>query len=121
MFVFSGKNNYYAIPFKYNQNPVPVHHIFLNIQYRSVNVLFARLEGGHEQLTSCALQRTNIENSKQIFPEKELRGQSPNFHIHVSVRDIPTIDLLILLQELCGPILGIYINRSQTRECGNWD
>ncbi len=42
-----------------------------------------------------------IENSKQIFPEKELRGLSPNFHIRVSVIDlyIPTIGLPILLQE----------------------
>jgi hypothetical protein len=48
------------------------------------------------------LQRTNTENSKQIFPEKELRGHSPNFHIYVSVSDlyIPTIDLPILLQEM---------------------
>jgi hypothetical protein len=49
-----------------------------------------------------------------------LRGHRPNFDIHVSVSDlyIPTIDLPILLQELCGPILGIYtINRSQT----HWD
>jgi hypothetical protein len=47
------------------------------------------------------LQRHNAEDSKQIFPEKELRGHSPNFHIHVSVSDfyIPTIDLAILLQE----------------------
>jgi hypothetical protein len=38
---------------------------------------------------------------KQIFPEKELRGHSSNFHIHVSVSDlyIPTMDLPILLQE----------------------
>jgi hypothetical protein len=52
-------------------------------------------------VTNTALQRANAENSKQIFPEKELRGQSPNFHIHVSVSDlyIPTIDLPILLQE----------------------
>ena len=64
------------------------------------------------------LQRTNTENSKQIFPEKELRGHSPNFHIHVSLSDlyIPTIDLPILLQEIRGPILG-----TQTHECGNWD
>ncbi len=57
-----------------------------------------------------ALQRTNAENSKQIFPEKELRGHNPNFHIPVSVNDlyIPTFDLPILLQEICGPILGIY-------------
>jgi hypothetical protein len=34
-----------------------------------------------------ALQRTNAENSKQIFPEKELRGLNPNFLIHVSVSD----------------------------------
>jgi len=54
----------------------------------------------------ATMQRTNTENSKQIFPEKELRGHSPNFHIHVSVSDlyIPTMDLSILLQEICGPI-----------------
>jgi hypothetical protein len=33
------------------------------------------------------VQRTNTEKLKQIFPEKELRCQSPNFHIHVSVSD----------------------------------
>ncbi len=45
----------------------------------------------------CTLQRTNTENSKQIFPEEELRGHSPNFHIHVSVSDlfIPTIEMEI--------------------------
>jgi hypothetical protein len=47
----------------------------------------------------AALQRTNTEYWKQISQEKELRGLSPNFHIHVSVSDlyIPTIDLPILL------------------------
>ena len=47
------------------------------------------------------LQRQNAKNLKQIFPEKEYRGLSPNFHIHVSVSGlyIPTIDLPILLQE----------------------
>ncbi len=46
-----------------------------------------------------ALQRTNTDNSKQIFPENELRGHSPNFHIYVSLNDlyITTIDLPILL------------------------
>jgi hypothetical protein len=55
-----------------------------------------------------SLQRTNTENLKQIFPEKELRGHSTNFQIHVSASDlyIPTIDLAVLLQEICGPILG---------------
>ncbi len=56
-------------------------------------------------------ERTNTENSRQIFLEKEWRGHSPNFHIHVSVSDLysflQSICLPILLQEICGPILGI--------------
>jgi hypothetical protein len=35
----------------------------------------------------AALQRHSNENSKQIFPEKELCGLSPNCHRHVSVSD----------------------------------
>ncbi len=44
------------------------------------------------------LQRRNTEISKQIFPEKEYRGLSPNFHIHGTVSDlyIPTIGLPIV-------------------------
>ncbi len=60
--------------------------------------------GGEESDGASTLQRTNTEtNSKQIFPEKELRYHSPNFHTHVSVSDlcIPTIDLPILLQKIC--------------------
>jgi hypothetical protein len=55
-----------------------------------------------------AQQRHNTENSKQIFPEKELCGISPNVHIHVSVSDlyIPTIGLPILLQENMWTIPG---------------
>jgi hypothetical protein len=47
------------------------------------------------------LQRHNTENSKQIFPEKELHGHSPNFNIHGSMSDlyITTIGLPFLLQE----------------------
>jgi hypothetical protein len=50
----------------------------------------------------CALQRQNTENSKHIFPEKKLRGHSPNSYIHVSVSDlyIPLIGLPMLLQEI---------------------
>jgi hypothetical protein len=36
------------------------------------------------------LQRHNTENSKQMFPEKELRGLSPDIHINVSVSDLYT-------------------------------
>jgi hypothetical protein len=55
------------------------------------------------------LQRNHTKNLKQIFPEKELRGHSPNFHIHVSVSDLytTTVGLPILLQEICRRILGI--------------
>jgi hypothetical protein len=63
-----------------------------------------------------ALQRTNTENSQQILPEKEPRSHSSNFQIHVSVSDlyILTIDLPILLQDICGPILEIYKSLTDT-------
>ncbi len=63
------------------------------------------------------LQRTNTENSKQIFPGKELRSHSPNFKIgvfFVSDLYIPTIDLSILLQEKSRPILGIHKSLTDT-------
>ena len=37
---------------------------------------------------NSTLQRSNTENLKQVIPEKELGGLSPNFHIHVSVSDL---------------------------------
>jgi hypothetical protein len=63
-----------------------------------------------------ALQRQNTEISKQIFPEKEYQGLSPNFHIHASVSDlcIPTIGLPFLLEEICRPILGLYKSLTDT-------
>jgi hypothetical protein len=54
-----------------------------------------------------ALQRHNTQNSKQIFPEKEWRGLSPNFHIHVSVRGFPRSACLFCYRKICGLILGI--------------
>ncbi len=68
----------------------------------------------------ATLQRQNTENSKQIFPEKEYRGLSPNFHIHVSVSHlyISTIGLPILLEEILYVDRSWdYTNRSQTHEC----
>jgi hypothetical protein len=49
----------------------------------------------------ATLQRHNTENSKQIFPGKELRSLSPNSYIHVSVSDLyfPLIGLPFMLQE----------------------
>jgi hypothetical protein len=62
------------------------------------------------------LQRQNTEISTQIFPEKEYRGLSPNFHIHASVSllYISTIGLPILLEEICRPILGLYKSLTDT-------
>ncbi len=57
-----------------------------------------------------ALQRHGIENSKQIFPEKKLRGHSPNSNIHVSVSDLyifPGSVRLFCCRKIGGPILGI--------------
>jgi hypothetical protein len=55
-------------------------------------------------------------NLKQIFPEKEYRDLSPNFHIHVSVSElyIPTMGLPVLLEEICRLILGIYKSLKDT-------
>jgi hypothetical protein len=60
-------------------------------------------------LAEPTLQRQNAENLKQIYPEKDYLGLSPNFHIHVTVSElyIPTMVLPIVLQEICGPILGL--------------
>jgi hypothetical protein len=62
------------------------------------------------------LQRQNAKNLKQIFPEKEYRGLSPNYHIHVSVSElyIPTMGLPALLEEICRLILGIYKSLKDT-------
>jgi hypothetical protein len=54
--------------------------------------------------------KTKRRKFKQIFPEKDYRGLSPNFHIHVSVSEsyISAMGLPFLLEEIRGPILGIY-------------
>ncbi len=67
-------------------------------------------------LLAGALQRQNTKISKQIFPEKEYRGLSPNFHIHASVSDLyfPTIGLSILLKEICRLIMGLYKSLADT-------
>jgi hypothetical protein len=44
-----------------------------------------RIERLSWRLGLYTLQRQNTEISKQIFPEKEYRGLSPNFHIHAPV------------------------------------
>ncbi len=83
-----------------------------SVSYQSYILITANIV----HLRPCTA-KNQYPNLKQIFLEKELRGHSPNFHIHVFVSDlyIPTIDLLILLHEICGPILGIYKSLTDTR------
>jgi hypothetical protein len=59
-----------------------------------------------------------------VFPEKELRSLSPNFHFHMSVSDlfIPTFGPPIFLQQNRQTDGSEqYINHSQKQECRNWD
>jgi hypothetical protein len=66
------------------------------------------------------LQRQNAENWKQIFPEKDYRGLSPNFHFMCPVSElyIPTMGLPFLLEEICGPIQGLETHRQMNVEIG---
>jgi hypothetical protein len=49
-------------------------------------------------------------NSKQIFPEMNLRGLVPNFYIHVSVSDLYILSIGPQAQhsKIGGPIMEIY-------------
>ncbi len=95
-------------------------------RYKNSGTVICYSKHAYRNLWS-ALQRHNIENLKQIFPEKQLCGLSPNFHHHVSVSD-----LYIYSHDWSAypaPAAGKYVgqsweyntNRSQTHECGNWD
>jgi hypothetical protein len=66
------------------------------------------------------LQRQNAENLKQIFPKKEYRGLSPNFHIHVSVSKLYIRWVCLFCWRKYVDWSWEYINRSQTHECRNW-
>ncbi len=51
-------------------------------------LLWASVLGLRRELdTLYSLFPTLLQNPIYVFPEKELRGLSPNFHIHVSVSD----------------------------------
>ncbi len=67
------------------------------------------------------IERDNTENSKQIFPEKEIARPQSSFHSHVSVSDlytIPRISLPILMQENMWTDLGKTAHRHINVEIG---
>ncbi len=75
-------------------------------------------------MADYAQQRHNTENLKQIFPEKELHGLSPYFHIHVSVNDLIKYSHDQSVYSAGGKYVDRsweYINRPQTLDCGNRD
>ena len=63
----------------------------------------------HTAKTKCRKFETNI-------PRKGISGPQSQFPHSSSVSDlyIPTIGLPILLEELCGPILGLYKSLTDT-------
>ncbi len=73
------------------------------------------------QSACMIVKRHSTKNSKQIFPEKELRSFSPRSYIHVSVSY-----LYIPRSAYYAPGKWVdrtweYIDRSQTHACGNRD
>jgi hypothetical protein len=71
----------------------------MNFTYRSLR-----------KLINHALQRHNTKNSKQIFPEKELRGLSPNLHIHHIHYIFPRSVCLFFCRKICGTIAHRHMN-----------
>jgi hypothetical protein len=66
------------------------------------------------------------ENPIYVFPEKELRGLSPNFFLHIHVSRERLIyshagSVHIFSCSRIGRPIVEYINRSQTHVCENWD
>ncbi len=63
-----------------------------------------------------ALQRHTTENSKQVFLQKELRGLSPKFQIHVFVSNLyfPWSVCLFCCRKIYGPIQGKYKSLADT-------
>ncbi len=66
-----------------------------------------------------------------VFPEMKLLCPKQNHNVLClpvptltylwEIYIFPGLVCLFCCRKICGLILGIYINRSKTHECGNWD
>ncbi len=70
----------------------------------------------HKKMSFKIMLSLSLHCKEPILKNRNKYTFSRNFHIHVSVSDlyIPTIELPILLQEICGPILGKYKSLKDT-------
>ena len=85
---------------------------------RRINWAYMYWSPQHD-MTWCKVRKAlppRIYTVQKQFPEKELRGHSPNSYIHVSVSDlyIPTIGPLFSCSRICRPIVGIYKSYTET-------
>ncbi len=65
----------------------------------------------YREVSGLYTAKTQYRNSKQIIPEKELHGLSPNFKTFRCLWAIyifPQSVCLFCYWKICGPILGIY-------------
>ncbi len=72
----------------------------------------------------CMVPINVFPEMKLLFPKLNYNVLSPSSYTYISVRDlyISRIGLPILLQGILRTDPGyIYVHRSQTHECGNWD
>ncbi len=69
------------------------------------------------------LQRHNTENSKHIIPERNSAALVPilTFMFMWAIYIFQQSVCLFCCRKKGGPIVEIYLDHSQTHECGNWD
>ncbi len=87
-------------------------YLYYNL-YRHITALYIN----NKLMTTLFLGSIHCNgNSEYIFLFWELRGLSPNFHIHVSLSDlyIPRISLHISSSRTGRPIVGIYNSLTDT-------
>jgi hypothetical protein len=88
---------------------------FLGLSFLHSVVVFFRCNEAYSE-RNCTLKKCYTKNLKNMFPEKELRGHSPNSCIHVYVCDYMFPQSVCLYIFCCrkigGPIVGLYKSRS---------